>query len=76
VNPLYRVTRRGSSSELTLSFPTPEYEAEFAGCRRYLPDTVTIAADLSRAVAAADIGDQYVELLRRRVLLAAPPRYC
>jgi len=36
VNPLYRIERRGTTTELTLRFPTPEYEEEFADCRRYL----------------------------------------
>ena len=76
VNPLYRVERRGSVTELTLQFPTAEYEEEFAECRRYLPDALTLDADLSRAFTAADIGARYDELRRRRVLLDAPLRYC
>ena len=47
VNPLYRIERRGESSILTLTFPTPEYEAEFGECRRYLPDRLTVDADLT-----------------------------
>jgi uncharacterized protein YbaR (Trm112 family)/SAM-dependent methyltransferase len=76
VNPLYRVERRGTHTELTLQFPTAEYEEEFAECRRYLPDTLTLDADLSRAFTAADIGERGDELRRRRVVLDAPPRYC
>ena len=39
VNPLYRVERSGESSILTLTFPTPEYEAEF-GIRRNKEDSI------------------------------------
>ncbi len=63
-------------TELTLQFPTAEYEEEFAECRRYLPDTVTLDADLSHAFTAADVGERGDELRRRRVLLDAPLRYC
>jgi|GEM_PF-563780 len=80
VNPLYRVTRHGAGSTLTLTFPTPEYAEEFGGCRRYLPDTLDVAADLSGAldVGALEylLGADYQALRRRRVLIDAPVRYC
>ena len=75
VNPLYRVERRGSSSVLTLTFPTPEYEAEFHDCRRYLPDSITVDADLTGPILPATFGSRYAELRRRRVLIDAPPGY-
>jgi uncharacterized protein YbaR (Trm112 family)/SAM-dependent methyltransferase len=76
VNPLYRVERRGDSSVLTLAFPTREYEEEFGACRMYLPDTVTVRADLSGPIDPSTLGPDYDELRRRRVLIDAPPRYC
>jgi len=76
VNPLYRVERQDGVSVLTLAFPTPEYEEEFGGCRRYLPDTVSVAADLTRPIDPASIGPQYAELRHRRVLIDAPRRFC
>ena len=76
VNPLYRAERRGTTTELTLRFPTPEYEEEFADCRRYLPDSVTVDADLTKPFGPAEVGARYEELRRRRVLLDAPARYC
>ncbi|HEY6506778.1 MAG TPA: methyltransferase domain-containing protein [Vicinamibacterales bacterium] len=76
VNPLYAIERRNGVSVLTLAFPTPEYEEEFGACRRYLPDTVTVAADLTAPIDPASFGAQYAELRRRRVLLDAPPRFC
>ena len=75
VNPLYRVERRGASSILTLTFPTPEYEEEFNECRRYLPDTVTVDADLSGTFVPATLGSAYEELRRRRIVIDAPARY-
>jgi uncharacterized protein YbaR (Trm112 family)/SAM-dependent methyltransferase len=75
VNPLYRVERRGSSSVLTLTFPTPEYEEEFGGgCRRYLPETVTVDADITGAFVPDTLGSAYEELRRRRIVIDAPPR--
>jgi hypothetical protein len=81
VNPLYAVTRVGGGTTLTLAFPTPEYEAEFGDCRRYLPDALRVDADLTGPLDAAtlrrQIGDtRYEELRRRFVLIDAPARYC
>ncbi len=75
VNPLYRVQRCGTTSVLTLSFPSAEYEAEFHACRRYLPDTVTVDGDLTARLTPAQLGAQYGELRRQRVLLDLPPGY-
>ena len=76
VNPLYRVERRGESSILTLTFPTPEYAEEFADCRRYLPESLTVRADLTGLITPSIVGSDYAELRRRRVLLDAPRHYC
>jgi uncharacterized protein YbaR (Trm112 family)/SAM-dependent methyltransferase len=76
VNPLYEVTRDGDASLLRLRFPTPEYEEEFGACRRYLPDTLRVAADLTQPVDADATTLDLDTLLRRRVLIDAPRRYC
>jgi uncharacterized protein YbaR (Trm112 family) len=76
INPLYRIERRGRLTELTLTFPTPEYEEEFGACRRYLPATVRIDVDLSKPITPATVGPRYAELLRRQVLIDTPLRYC
>ena len=76
VNPLYRAEPARGGTRLALSFPTPEYEAEFGTVKRYLPSTVSVAADLRGPLAAADFGPEYADLRRRRVLLDAPHRYC
>jgi len=76
VNPLYRVDVRGNESVLTLTFPTPEYEEEFAAVKRYLPSSVTIPGDATRGIDASAIGrERYAELCQRLVLIAAPERY-
>jgi uncharacterized protein YbaR (Trm112 family) len=75
VNPLYRVERRGSASILTLTFPTPEYEEEFGGCRQYLPETVTVDADLGGTIVPSTLGAAYDDLRRRRIVIDAPPHY-
>ena len=76
VNPLYRVERRGESSILTLTFPTPEYEAEFGECRRYLLDRITVEADLTGLILREALGAGYEELRDRRVLIDVPVGYC
>ena len=75
VNPLYAVTQSGGRAELALTFPTPEYEEEFGGCRRYMPDSLTLPGDLSRPLRPEVFGNQYEDLRRRRVLLDVPHRY-
>ena len=75
VNPLYRVEQNGAQAALTLTFPTPEYEEEFGGgCRRYLPETVTVDADLTGRFVPATLGTAYEELRRRRIVIDAPAR--
>ena len=81
VNPLYTVHRDGDTTTLTLAFPTPEYEEEFGACRRYLPESLTVAADLTAPLDATRLqaslgGAVYDDLRRRLVLIDAPPRYC
>jgi uncharacterized protein YbaR (Trm112 family) len=74
VNPLYRAERRGDRTVLTLTFPTPEYEEEFAAARRYLPASVIVPGDLQRLDPVA-LGPLYEQLVRNMVLVSAPPRY-
>ncbi len=76
VNPLYRISREGRDSVLTLTFPTAEYEDEFAATRRYLPDVLTLDVDASAPVTEWPASVDVETLRRRRVLIDAPPRYC
>jgi uncharacterized protein YbaR (Trm112 family)/SAM-dependent methyltransferase len=76
VNPLYRIDLQGSSSVLTLTFPTPEYEEEFGACKQYLPSTVTVPGDLTGPIVPGTLGPQYDDLRRRRVIIDVPSEYC
>ena len=75
VNPLYTVEQRGATAYLTLAFPTPEYEEEFGESRRYLPDALTLTANLTGPLSAEMFGDRYRELRNRRILIEAPAHY-
>jgi len=75
VNPLYRIEQRGAQASLTLTFPTAEYEGEFGAVRRYLPDTLTLDADLRGPLQPSQFGPAYTDLRRRRILLDTPPQY-
>ncbi|MEQ1855147.1 MAG: hypothetical protein ABL963_01690 [Longimicrobiales bacterium] len=75
VNPLYAAERRGSSTTLVLRFPTPEYEAEFEACRRYLPERITLEADLTPPITEESLGGAYTYLREHRVLIDAPVGY-
>ena len=76
INPLYRVEARGARAQLTLAFPTPEYEEEFGAVRRYLPDSLTLDVDPRGPLTPAQFGAGYTDLRRRRILLDTPPNYC
>jgi hypothetical protein len=76
VNPLYRVQVEDGSSQLILSFPTPEYEEEFAAAKRYLPEVVTLPGDVTRNFDPLALGkDRYEKLCRQMVLIHVPERY-
>ena len=76
VNPLYRLDYARGISRLTLAFPTPEYEDEFALVKRYLPASVTVKADLRGVITPANVGPRYAELRERHILIDVPPGYC
>lgn len=75
VNPLYRVTVAEGTSELTLTFPTAEYEEEFGECRRYLPERVSLPGDARGPLDASQLGGRAEHLRRTRVVLDVPSRY-
>ena len=76
VNPLYRVEVQRTQSVLTLTFPTDEYAQEFDAAKRYLPDTLTVPGDVTRAIDIGTIGrDRYDDLCRRLVFISAPEHY-
>ncbi len=77
INPLYEVTPAGARLELTLRFPSPDYEDEYGACREYLPAQVSVDA---AAVGALQQGSTptsaLADLVRRRVIVALPKQYC
>jgi uncharacterized protein YbaR (Trm112 family) len=75
INPLYNVERRSGTSALSLTFPTAEYEEEFQECKRYLPETCVLAGDATEPMTPQSLGDRYLELRRRRIVIDAPRRY-
>lgn len=77
VNPLYQTEPTGDGrTRLTLRFPTPEYEDEFATSKRYLPPELTLSGRLTGRLEPGTFGDSYARLRRDRVLLDVPPDYC
>ncbi len=67
LNPLYEATPDGERVHLRLRFPSADYEAEYAICKRYLAESLTVsAADLRRGAR---------ELTERRVLLDLPENF-
>lgn len=76
VNPLYRTESRGDRLDLTLHFPSPDYEDEYGACREYLPAQVTLDAQaLRRLQAGGPIDAETAEWVRRRVIVDLPNRY-
>jgi len=75
LNPLYAVEPDGEHLRLRLTFPDDDYAQEYGACRRYLPDEVSIDAQLLDALPAAAVPDALAELARRRVVLDLPARY-
>jgi SAM-dependent methyltransferase len=75
VNPLYKIERKGRSSMLELRFPTPEYEAEFGACRRYMPERVTLEFDTTSPIRVESVGPDHARLRKQRVLIDVPARF-
>jgi uncharacterized protein YbaR (Trm112 family)/SAM-dependent methyltransferase len=71
VNPLYKVVQEGATRQLTLAYPTAEYEEEFGESRRYLEDRLSLPAELTPQT----LGPDYESLRRRRILLDLPKKY-
>jgi uncharacterized protein YbaR (Trm112 family) len=76
INPLYAVDDRGDALHLTLTFPDADYADEYAACRQYLPETARITwAELAELQNGGPDVSRH-ELVRRRVVLNLPLRYC
>ena len=64
LNPLYAATRDGEWLNLRLRFPSAGYAKEYAACKLYLAEELTVSM--------ADIERGAPELVARRVLLDLP----
>lgn len=72
-NPCYAASRDGDAVAWRLALPSPEYEAEFGGLRRYLPERLDWQA--SEVADLEDLARRRPDLLTRRVLLQVPDGY-
>ena len=75
VNPLYDVSYDNGQSHLTRRFPTAEYGREYQALERYLPEQLDVSGDLRGPLTAKQVGIDYAELRRQRVLLDVPDQY-
>ncbi len=75
VNPLYDATPEGGRLRLRLRFPSEDYEQEYGACRAYLPEEVVLDEEAVKALSSG-AGGGLEDLIRRRVVLNLPPRYC
>ena len=75
LNPLYEVSRSGGRATLRLRFPSEEYAKEYAACLRYLPETVSLDAEVIDALDRGEPHAQITDLVSRRIVLDLPDRY-
>jgi uncharacterized protein YbaR (Trm112 family) len=82
VNPLYVRDRPAGQEdhgkvELTLRFPSVDYEDEYGACRRYLPDRIGIPrAMLAHLESGIVTSEAEADLVRRRIVVDLPLNYC
>ena len=75
INPLYTQEADGDRVRLTLVFPNEEYADEYGACRQYLPETLTLDRTAVAALSTGRVSGEFVELLRRKVIVDLPKRY-
>lgn len=76
INPLYAADDDGTQVRLRLRFPDADYESEYHACRQYLPDEVVVDRSALAGLGAAVPDSSLAELVRRRVIIDLPARYC
>jgi uncharacterized protein YbaR (Trm112 family) len=76
INPLFQVDDRGDRLVGTLRFPSADYEFEYGASRRYLPDEAVVDAAALRALQAGERPALLEPLIRQRVIVELPARYC
>jgi hypothetical protein len=75
INPLYAASSRSDGLHLRLTFPTADYEDEYAACRRYLPEEAAIDSAGLAALEAGVLSPSLTALARKRVVLELPEGY-
>jgi uncharacterized protein YbaR (Trm112 family) len=75
INPLYAQEPDGDRVHLRLAFPNEEYAEEYGACRQYLPETLTLDRSAIAGLATGRVTGEFVELLRRKVIVDLPTRY-
>jgi hypothetical protein len=75
INPLYTASPGADGLHLRLTFPTADYEDEYAACRRYLPEEATIDSAGLAALEAGVLSPALAPLARQRVVLELPEGY-
>jgi uncharacterized protein YbaR (Trm112 family) len=76
INPLYGQQPSANGIDLTLRFPSSDYEEEYGALRAYLPDQTSVGAGALAAMAAGGPPDgELAELVRRRIVLDLPRNY-
>jgi SAM-dependent methyltransferase len=75
INPLYAVTIENEHAHLALRFPSKDYEDEYAGCRMYLPENVTIDRATLASIEAGRSCAEVDALRAQRVVLDLPEKY-
>jgi len=76
ISPLYQTETDGHRLRLRLRFPSEFYEEEYGGCRQYLPAEVVLGGEDLSAIHESRLNDRVRDLLRRRIVIDAPPKYC
>lgn len=72
LNPLYAPE---TDESWKLRFPSQDYEAEYAACRRYLPERISVTHAQLERWRAGGLDGNLKTLADRRVLLDLPERY-
>ena len=75
LNPLYSVAPDGDGVQLTLQFPSPDYEDEYGACRQYLPARLTLDRATIVALPARTLSPALAELAGRHVIVDVPAGY-
>jgi uncharacterized protein YbaR (Trm112 family) len=76
INPLFEVQDEGGRLHGTLKFPSGDYEEEYGASRQYLPDEVFIDTAALRALQGGRPAESLTDLIRRRVIVELPQKYC